>query len=91
MHPFSIPWRGYRKGALGTNGLKKTLWGSRNFPAGIYLFKVNNGNIRRMCDIFKVNIKEIRTMSVTSFWSLDCSLENKNKLINVLGVFKVNP
>ena len=90
MHPFSIPWRGYRKGALGTNGLKKTLWGSRNFPAGIYLFKVNNGNIRRMCDIFKVNIKEIRT-SVTSFWSLDCSLENKNKLINVLSVFKVNP
>ena len=28
------------------------------YPAGIYLLKVNNGNTRRMCDIFsKVTIK----------------------------------
>ena len=42
------------------------------YPAGIYLFKVTNGNTRTMCEIrSKLNNKDTR---MTSFWCLYCSL-----------------
>ena len=53
----------------------------RNCPANIYLFIVNNRNLRKRCEIcskltiknlFKVNNKDIRTTSLTSFWCLYC-------------------
>ena len=56
--------RGQRKGALGTNGLKKVIIEnaycengifyhivSNTFPAGIYLLQANNGNTRTVWEI----------------------------------------
>ena len=37
-------------------------------PIVIYLFKFNNGNTRAKLNMFKVNIKYIRTTSLTLFW-----------------------
>ena len=43
--------------------------------ANIYLFKVSNRNTRKkMWNMFKVNNKNIRTTSVTSFWCFFCWL-----------------
>ena len=40
----------------------------------IYVLKVNNGNTLKRCEIwlFKVNNKNTRTTSLTSFWSFYC-------------------
>ena len=39
------------------------------YPAGNYLFKINNGNTITMCEIYsKLNNSDTRTKSVTSFW-----------------------
>ena len=35
-------------------------------PAGIYLFKVNNGNTRTVLNMFKVKNKDTRTTLLTS-------------------------
>lgn len=46
-----------------------------SFPAAvIYLFKVNNGNTRTMCENCLVNNKGARATSLTSFWGLYCYL-----------------
>ena len=37
------------------------------YPTNIYLIKVNNGNTRKRCAMFKVNNKKTRTMSLMSF------------------------
>ena len=50
---------------------KKTLFTHSNIrsnPENKYIFKVNNRNIRRSCDMFKVNDNDSRTM--TSFCSV---------------------
>ena len=42
---------------------------SREYPANIYLFQVNNRNAKKRFEImFKVNNNDIRTTSLTSFW-----------------------
>ena len=46
--------------------------GGGGFPVCIYLFKVNNGNTRKMCGIFKINNEDIRKTSLASFWCLYC-------------------
>ena len=44
-----------------------------SYPAGSYMFKVNNRNTRTRCEnMFKVNNKETRTTSLASFWCLYC-------------------
>ena len=45
------------------------------FPASIYLFQISNGNTRTMCKILsKVNNKDTRMTSMTSFRYLYCEL-----------------
>ena len=40
-----------------------------SIPAGIFLFKVNNGNARTMCEnLLKVDNKNAGTMPLVSFW-----------------------
>ena len=42
---------------------------SREYPANIYLFKVNNRNDKKRFEImFKVNNNDIRMTSLMSFW-----------------------
>ena len=43
---------------------------SDTYPAGIYFFKFNTGNTRIMWSLSKVNNKDTRTTSLTSFWYL---------------------
>ena len=38
-----------------------------NYPANIYLFKVNNRNTRKRYEIYPNLIKNIRTVSMTPF------------------------
>ena len=69
MHPLSTHWKyltvfwcflGKEKGALRTN------------PANIYLFKFNNGNTRKRCEICsKITIKT-QERRLTSFWYFYC-------------------
>ena len=51
-----------------------TMYGKK--PAGTYLFKVYNGNTRTICEIceIKVNNKDSKTTSLTSFGCLYCWL-----------------
>ena len=52
------------------------------FPGNIYLFKLNNKNIEKQCDMSKVDMskKDTRTMSIhpntqfTSVWCLNLAL-----------------
>ena len=44
-------------------------FGKRPYPANIYLLNVNYKNPR---DIFKVNNKNFKTTSLTSFWFFYC-------------------
>ena len=45
----------------------------RWFPAGIYLFKVNSGNPRTMCEVYsKLTYKDTKTTSMMLFWYLFC-------------------
>ena len=47
----------------------------RHIPASIYLLKVNNRNTRnKVWNMFKVNNKDSRMTSMTSFWCLYCWL-----------------
>ena len=69
MHPLSTHWKyltvflcflGKEKGALRAN------------PANIYLFKFNNGNTRKRCEICsKITIKT-QERRLTSFWYFYC-------------------
>ena len=43
-----------------------------NYPANIYLFKINDRNTRKRCNMFKVNNKNNRMTSMTSFWCFYC-------------------
>ena len=54
--------------AIGSNSFDKPI-----IPAGIYLFKVNNGNTKTVYDICsKQTNKDTITMSLTSFYCLYC-------------------
>ena len=44
-----------------------------SIPSGIYLFKANNGNARRMCEVcLKLIIKTPEWGQLMSFWCLKC-------------------
>ena len=42
------------------------------YPTNIYLFKFNNSNTRKGCEINTANYEDTRTTSLTSFWCLYC-------------------
>ena len=56
----------------------------RFIRAVVYLLKVNNRNTSTMWNLFKVNHKDTRTTSLTSFWRIYCKLWT-NKRYKIAG------
>ena len=48
-----------------------------HFPAGNYIFKINNRNTRTRCEMFKVNNKDTRTTPLADGWVIT---NNGNKI-----------
>ena len=43
-----------------------------NNTVNIYFFKVNNKNTGKISEMFKIDKKDTRTTSMTSFWGFFC-------------------
>ena len=61
------------------NVLVRTILYFKNLSAGIYRFKVNIGNTRAICNLFKVNNKDTRMIPMTS--SVFLTLNRLNTLL----------
>ena len=60
----------YKKGFL----KNFAIFTGKHLPANIYLFKVNNRNTRKRCEIFKVNNKNTKTTVVLVFLLLTLNI-----------------